>query len=265
MGTRTIVTFHPDVECDVCGRRLLRGEHSDVFLTGGQRRQVCELCTARAAHEGWLRESDGHATSSRPSRPQRGLSLLGRLRQPRSDRPERPDRAGGTTRGSGAAARPSGSRGGHYDFLDPASPELEDSLDLEVPQPVLEPDSVAGVPPVGGERDWEEQAPPTTGELKVARAIEVFNASEQPRRIAGVTRSLGAPAIRVAPAADAGSVVAVVVAWELCWYRYEIDLGDEAAGVQLVGQGMELDELSTQDRQANAAADERGALSLQSG
>ena len=42
---------------------------------------------------------------------------------------------------------------------------------------------------------------------------------------------------------QSGSTVAIVVAWELCWYRYEVDLGDEAAGLQLVGQGMELEEL----------------------
>jgi len=97
--------------------------------------------------------------------------------------------------------------------------------------------------------------------LKVARALEVFNAGEQPRRVAGVARSLGAPSVTVRPLEDSGSAVAIVVAWELCWYRYEVDLGDEAAGSQLVAQGMELDELPDEDRLANAAADERGELS----
>ncbi|HEY5287731.1 MAG TPA: hypothetical protein VIJ50_11560, partial [Solirubrobacteraceae bacterium] len=100
----------------------------------------------------------------------------------------------------------------------------------------------------------------TAGELKVARALEVFNAGEQTRRVAGVARSLGAPAVTVRPLEDSGSTVAIVVAWELCWYRYEVDLGDEAAGSQLVAQGMELDELPEEDRLANATADERGAL-----
>jgi len=40
MATRSIVTSQPDVACDVCGRRLLRGELPDVFLAGGQRRTV---------------------------------------------------------------------------------------------------------------------------------------------------------------------------------------------------------------------------------
>jgi hypothetical protein len=281
MGTRTIVTFHPDVECDVCGRRLLRGEQSDVFITGGQRRQVCELCTARATHEGWLRESDGHATSSRSARPQRGLSLFGRLRQSREARPERAPRGG--------SAQAGGTRG-LYDFLDSSSPELAAQASGEALEEGLHYDDLGALEPLGGahthglegatadpamessvgqvaEQPSTGRGPlvevaPTTGELKVVRALEVFNTSEQPRRVAGVARSLGVPVVRAAPVADSGSVVAIVVAWELCWYRYEVDLGDEAAGVRLAGQGMELDELTAEERVANAAADERGRLSL---
>src|ERR1700733_3507541 len=88
MAARTIVTSHPDVECDVCGRRLLRGEQPDVFLGGGQRRMVCELCTTRAAHEGWRRETETHLGGPRADRSQRGRSLLRRLRQLRE--PARP-------------------------------------------------------------------------------------------------------------------------------------------------------------------------------
>ena len=83
MATRTIVTSHPELPCDVCGRRLLRGERPDVFLAGGGRRlTVCELCTPRAAHEGWRRES-AHAEDLglSPARPRRARNLLGRLRQ----------------------------------------------------------------------------------------------------------------------------------------------------------------------------------------
>ncbi len=277
MGTRTIVTFHPDVECDVCGRRLLRGEQSDVFITGGQRRMVCELCTTRASHEGWLRESDGHSKSSRAVRPQRGLSLFARLRQTRvagaSSSPDTPrERAG----------RSAGSRGGLYDFLDSSSPELggstapagsADALAYEdsgqagfaataAEHIAGETPSVSSVHPASVGRRSSSETAPTTGELKVVRALEVFNGSEQPRRMAGVARSLGIPTARAAPVADSGGVVGIVVAWELCWYRYEVDLGDEAAGVRLAGQGMELDELAPEERLGNAVADERGMLAL---
>ena len=93
MAARTIVTSHPDVECDVCGRRLLRGEQPDVFLGGGQRRTVCELCTTRATHEGWRRETEEHPGRPRADRSQRGRSLLRKLRQLRE--PAQPARAGG--------------------------------------------------------------------------------------------------------------------------------------------------------------------------
>ena len=43
MSTRTIVTSRPDVACDVCERRLLRGEHADTFIAAGRRLTVCDL------------------------------------------------------------------------------------------------------------------------------------------------------------------------------------------------------------------------------
>ena len=57
---------HPSrvVTCDVCGRTLLRGEKADVFLAGGTRRMVCELCTRVPMHEGWIREGLADAPSA---------------------------------------------------------------------------------------------------------------------------------------------------------------------------------------------------------
>ena len=81
MAARTIVTSQPDVECDVCERRLLRGEQPDVFIAAGRRRIVCELCAPRAAHEGWMRESDSQSLTLPPLRPRRGRSFFERLRQ----------------------------------------------------------------------------------------------------------------------------------------------------------------------------------------
>ncbi|MGA7704467.1 MAG: hypothetical protein WB998_06170, partial [Solirubrobacteraceae bacterium] len=269
--------------CDVCGRSLLRGENPDVFLAGGQRRTVCELCVPRASAEGWLREADNHALAVRPTRARRAGSLLGRLRQLResSERPLRREPRAAAERGPGSDATPS--EDGLYDFLDGGSIARSDSF-----EPELYIGSVpAGAPAEaqwsdGGEPDEryrtedgldgsEERAHPQTpaavqpelassGELKAARAMEVFNAGEHPRRIAGVARSLGAPEVTIRVLEDSGSRVVIVVAWELCWYRYEVDLGEEAAGAQLVGQGMELEELPELDRRANAGADQEGAL-----
>src|SRR4051794_22227592 len=85
--TRKSITTNPAVvTCDVCGRTLLRGEHADVFIAGGQRRSVCELCTGRAVHEGWIREGlDDVVARSRDGRHRKGGSLLSRLRSRRSE------------------------------------------------------------------------------------------------------------------------------------------------------------------------------------
>src|SRR5271154_583398 len=81
MATRSIVTSQPDVACDVCERRLLRGEQPDAFLAAGRRRIVCELCAPRAVQEGWLRETESRPLSMPALRPRRGRNLLDRLRQ----------------------------------------------------------------------------------------------------------------------------------------------------------------------------------------
>lgn len=285
MAARAIVTSHPVVACDVCGRSLLRGESPDVFLAGGQRRTVCELCVPRAAAGGWLREADSHDSSVRPSRGRRAGSLFGRFRQLRepSEGPLRRESTHPAPGDVGASDDPKLPDGGLYEFLDGGSIERTESYErglyvdpVVADEPTQEvwsariDDHGEDLRNGGGSPDlsqsWsthaEEPAPlaVTSGELKVARALEVFNAGEQPRRIAGVARSLGAPSVTARALDGSGSTIAIVVAWELCWYRYEVDLGDEAAGSRLVAQGMELDELPDEDRLGNAAADDRGEL-----
>jgi hypothetical protein len=70
------------------------------------------------------------------------------------------------------------------------------------------------------------------------------------------------PIVSVMPSETAGAIVSIVVGWELCWYRYEVDLADEAAGVRVIDQGAELSELTDAEQVPNAAADERGLLIL---
>jgi hypothetical protein len=221
---KSISTSTPAVSCDVCGRTLLRGEQADVFLHGGVRRNVCELCTQRAAHEGWIREGLDDATVRARAHNGRSRSLLARLRQRRAD----------------AQALHEQDAHHHHGLHDP-----ETALPDPLPQ---EPRSVHAIP--------------TNADLKMARALDLFNASAHPRTVSGVARSLGAPVVAVRPSVTEGSVVTMVVSWELSWYRFEVDLADEAAGPRITGQGTELAELDPPDQLPNAAADDHGLLHL---
>jgi hypothetical protein len=272
MTTRAIITSQPDVACEVCERRLLRGEQPDIFLTAGGRRIVCELCVPRAMHEGWRRESDGDALTLPPPRPRRGRNLFERLRQVARPMTEPP------ADGEALAYEP-----------DPAPDDPAPQPTREPPpQPTYEPDPAPyeadlpstqreaqpydflggleivedrpGTPADGGAparsaaRFNRASAPPERG-------IEVFNSSEFPRRIAGIARSLGAPAVNVSQVEDTvGDTVSIVVAWELCWYRYEVDLDVEAPVARLAAQGTELEELARGERVGNTPVDELGLL-----
>ena len=77
----------------------------------------------------------------------------------------------------------------------------------------------------------------TRGSPRWSAPRGVFNASEYPRRVAGLMRSLGAPAVCVRPAEHLDEAVRIVVAWELCWYRYEVDLTEERPLAQAAGAG----------------------------
>ena len=87
-------------------------------------------------------------------------------------------------------------------------------------------------------------------EQKIASAIAVFNDSEHRRTVAGVARSLGAPDVSIHPNLGHASLVDIVASWELCWYRYEVDLSEEVPVVRVAAQGYELDELTPQERQS---------------
>ena len=60
--------------------------------------------------------------------------------------------------------------------------------------------------------------------------------------------------------AEPPSLVHIVVWWELCWYRYEVDLSDDDPIVQKAGQGYELSELAPEERCANALAADTGRV-----
>ncbi len=265
MATRTIVTSQPDIACDVCERRLLRGEQPDIFLAAGRRRIVCELCAPRAAHEGWQRESQSQSLALPPLRPRRGRSLFDKLRQvarpaPAEDALAAPDAAA-------TADVPLGEREQPYDFLDGYGPVSVDPGAAPLEAETAEPPAAPGEPPLEpedpfsfGEPSFRRGAAAADADFELA--LEIFNASEFPRRVAGVARSLGAPAVNIRSSEHVDGAVAIVVAWELCWYRYEVNLLDDSAPAQVIAQGTELSELAAAEQIANAGADDFGALAL---
>src|SRR5688572_14890732 len=183
MPPKAIQPQNAVITCAVCGRTLLQGEEPEVYLVNGSRRHVCELCTVRANHQGWIRESEGPQIGHRGSREDR-RPLLSRLRGRR-----------------GRQAR---------ERAEAEEPGLPPAVAAEV----------EGAAPEAGPREPRHvHAVPTSEELKSTRALEVFNASEHPRTVAGVARSLGPPAVSVLPTDGHASVVRIVAAWELCWYR----------------------------------------------
>jgi hypothetical protein len=102
--------------------------------------------------------------------------------------------------------------------------------------------------------------------VKVERALELFNSSEHLRTTSGIARTLGEPWVSTAPLPEAPSEVSIVVAWELSWYRFRVDLGDADDPVTLVSKGQELDELdeSMRDWNATVLADGRLAVGVRS-
>lgn len=217
--------------CDVCARTILKGERTESYIgPEGQRYLVCELCGPRAEQSGWIRES-AHAdlpSHHRRSEPRR--SLLGRLRRREDEEAPIPENGSGP---------------------------VEEAAEEQRPEPA------AAERPSGEERRRDPRhvrAVPTNAEVKIERALEIFNSSEHQRTVAGLMRSLGVPHVSAMPEPEAPREVTIIVAWELSWYRYRIDLGDDLGQVLLQGKGDELAEIQGEDRNWNAALDDAGLL-----
>jgi hypothetical protein len=224
---------HENVSCDVCGRTILKGERTEGFLApGGERKQVCELCLGRAEHAGWIRErAHGDLPAALLPREPRRSGLFTRLRK----RLEEPVAAEGD--GGEAPAEEEGA----FDAHPPPAPAAPRSRPKD-------PRHVRGIP--------------TNAEVKVERALEFFNGSEHPRTIAGIARTLGPPWVAAQPDPEAPREVIVVVAWELSWYRYRIDLADSEQPVLLLEKGEELGELGGEEQDWNGTASADGTLTV---
>jgi predicted Fe-S protein YdhL (DUF1289 family) len=231
---------HDAVSCDVCGRTILKGERAEWYLApGGHRRQVCDLCAIRAQHHGWIRESGGGDLPARVPRNEPRRGVLGRLRRRRpAARPSMEDEARLAEQeamfGAGNGVEPD-----EHPADEPAPP----------PRPRSRPQSPRHV-----------RAVPTTAEVKVERALELFNGSGHQRTVAGLARTLGKPWVSAMPDPAQASAVSLLVAWELSWYRYRVDLGDEADPVMMLDKGEELEQIEESLRAWNAELDPDGRV-----
>ncbi|MET0614117.1 MAG: hypothetical protein ABW142_01635 [Thermoleophilaceae bacterium] len=230
---------HDAVSCDVCGRTILKGERAEWYLApGGHRRQVCDLCAVRAQHHGWIRESGAGDMPARVPRNEPRRGVLGRLRKrrPADEQARLAEREAmyGAANGTEPDERPL---------------EETEAAPAPPPRPRSRPQSPRHV-----------RAVPTTAEVKVERAIELFNGSGHQRTVAGLARTLGPPWVSALPDPNQASAVSVLVAWELSWYRYRVDLGDEADPVMMLDKGEELDQIDESFRAWNAGLDEDGRV-----
>jgi hypothetical protein len=232
---------HDAVSCEVCGRTILKGERAEPYLApGGHRRLVCDLCAPRAQHGGWIRESAAGDMPARMPRNEPRRGVLGRLRK-------RPPPAQPAEDGAGEAPfAPAESENGVRLQSDPAEPDQQPA---PPPRPRTRPQSPRHV-----------RAVPTTAEVKVERALDLFNGSAHQRTVAGLARTLGPPWVSALPDPNQASAVSVLVAWELSWYRYRVDLGDEADPVMMLDKGEEIDQIEESLRAWNAELNDDGRV-----
>jgi hypothetical protein len=246
MSVRRLPNIENRQACDVCGRTMLKGEDAEPYLTPSrERKMVCQLCGARAQQEGWIREAAAPETPARPQRTddRRRLLRFGRRReQPGREHPAGPADTPADTPAEagyspdGGAETSNGDPGGEA----PRSPFRRKRAGPRSPRHV--------------------RAVPTNSQLKIDRALDLFNDSEHRRTVGGIIRSLGPPQASAATSPVSAAQVLVTVAWELSWYQFVVDLSDPREPVQVRGQGQEVEELPEQARQWNLEVSEAGAL-----
>jgi hypothetical protein len=231
--------IHDNVACDVCGRTILKGEGTETYISpDGREHEVCELCFGRADREGWIRASAAGDLPARTPRPEPRRSLFGRLRRGRNDQP---------------AAEP----------VAEEQPEMAGENGAEPPEDEPPPPAPPADPRERRARPRDPRhvrAIPTTREAKIERALDLFNGSEHQRTVAGLARTLGPAWVALVPEPDQPSSVTLVVAWELSWYRFRVDLADAQDPVAMLANGEEIEQIDEELRDWNATLDAQGQI-----
>jgi hypothetical protein len=283
----------PQDACEVCGRTFLVGEKVHTYVSVEGRHEVCDLCVERVAAVGWLPAEQDGAEERMRTEAERKPGLLGRLfsraeedevdeesSAPAPRRPEiheleterydveaewreeedevepapveeKPARKRGRLGGFFAGA-PSGAPA---DLPAPdAVPEPERSTPPSAPAPAADASPAPLPDPAGRGMRPRRLQPDLSPANRFERAIARFNGSDAGRTAAGLTRTLGAPSVSVGDLAGAEEVVRVTVAWELTWYQWGVDLGDELRPVFELEKGFEVSEIDAAARQWNASA-----------
>jgi hypothetical protein len=237
----------PQGACAVCGRTFLVGEQVHSFVSVEGRHKVCELCAGTTAELGWLPADQDGAEEKLRAEHERKPGLLGRI-------------FGGRPKGE-----PDAPVANHeldterYDIEAEWAGEEPQPRPEPQPEPELAPPPVAAEPkplpdPAGRGMRPRRLQPDLSPASRFERAITRFNASEAGRTVSGLTRTLGAPSVSVGDCAGAADEVRVTVAWELTWYQWGVDLGDELRPVHELSKGFEVEEIDAAARQWNASA-----------
>lgn len=154
-----------------------------------------------------------------------------------------------------ADARPDLPHGHAADLPSPdAVPEPDHSPPPVAPAPDADASPAPLPDPAGRGMRPRRLRPDLSPASRFERAIARFNASDAGRTAAGLTRTLGAPSVSVGDHAGAEDIVRVTVAWELTWYQWGVDLGDELRPVFELEKGFEVSEIDAAARQWNASA-----------
>ena len=259
---RQVRAIEEPVACDVCGRTMLKGERTEPYLAPSRERKlVCSLCAPRAQQEGWIRESGSPATPTMPPRePERKRRRrLGRRNAPSrtskgSDSPPQGDFSEPSRTSEGSGAQPNG----------PFSSRKSEAPDA----PSRKSEGLDGSPPGIysrsrlGRDPRHVRAVPTNAQLKLERAIDLFNSSEHLRTVGGLSRTLGQPHVSASTSGDSAAEVLITVAWDISWYQFVVDLSDTRDPVRIENQGQEMDELSAEARAWNGRVEPNGTLAI---
>lgn len=269
--------------CAVCGRTILRGERIAEYVTqDGARVAVCALCKPAAENAGWVPAELAGTLGQGEETHRRGLGLRERLsraseaaraltaRRPREQEQDKAENAaqGPRTRSSRRTAhetrktrQPRGEPRGR-DEGERSRDEGERrrggrSERSDSGKSARGPDDESAP---SSPRSGSEQRPPSPERL-LRLAVERFNASPGPRKVAGLIRSLGEP--HVAVRARRGGTIVVTVAWELSWYQWEVSADRNGGGVREARKGDEVSELALDDRSWNASVASDGKVRLE--